>query len=956
MPDNNGDQPSDMNVKNIHATGIRTDSLNANQQNVGVLNVTRLDASTGETKSAATDAMNELRISTERDNRNILQMLEKNLKQMQAGSKDINAITDIINTTIDKLTQATEIGFNKAVTVSSSTSDNAMHNVETAIEALTRNLSQSLSTAETDRSTMLSKTIGDVSANVRMVQSASEHVSEIFKAVARSQSISPVLMGNRSPVTQQQINAAQEQRISELRTKMATAEGQEAAKLLDEFAALSATIDQTTKSASIMYRLLTSENSALGNIIGRGIIDKFQGNLLSTIHTLQNWSTNIVDISKVSRGGAEHFKTSLDIAATGAIGANTALLEFIPALTQGADSISSTFALVKYSMSNDLINPIGIMGGDLREVSKTMRNARVTLLGQGNGAINRLSTSASNEAIMGLYDLQRRLNIKADINDSRTLSVLGNQLSSMQIIATNTGSTVDEIIKMNSSVSKQIFDAASAGILTGRQADIYMKAQALLQGRGLTEMASLVKGLAESGGNANLYLSKNPDMATSLSASGTISSLYQLANMLNSATQTNAAFFTNLQRSAAGFKSQTQLGSVGSNVLSQSYQKLSGEAGRAATITTRTPELTITQRLFAHIQDIMTNYIGTTTGLVVSLGANTAALIANTLALGGFGRLGGIIKGLGGSILRMPKKMMGLFRGGAAAAGAAAGTSVGETVASSIGSAVSTSTENVMSRLVPNIATSVARITPTIIQTGGAAVASASSGLVRSAGGAIAGGVKAAGSLMPEVGAIAGATRGLGSMITRSLPVIGTIMGIYDAVNRISNGDILGGLWSGAAGVMATINPLVSAGMYAGLVGRDAYNAYNAYPSSAAAPATTASPLGGYTGQDPLSLAYPTDMGMSGQYTSSATVNNGIRNDTQQILWSTNQALYDLISISQNKLSLLRIIANNTSTGQTEIPTGFFDWLTGTAKAQIKQNDAKQAATYSAPSSDVKQK
>ena len=944
MPDNNGDQPSDMNVKNIHATGIRTDSLNANQQNVGVLNVTRLDAATGETKSAATDAMNELRISTERDNRSILQMLDKNLKQMRDGSKDVNAVAEIIRTTIDNLTQATEMGFNKAVAVSSSSSDEAMRNIETAIEALTRNLSQSLSTAESERGMIMSQTIGDVTASVGMVQTASQYVSEIFKKIERSQVISPVLMGSGSPVSQQQINAAQDQRIYELRTRLATAEGQEAVKLLNEFADLSATIDQTSKAVGTMYRLLTSENNALGNIVGRGIISKFEGNLLSTIHTLQSWTSNIVDISKVSRGGAEHFRTSLDIAATGAIGANTALLEFIPALTQGADSISSTFALVKYSMSNDLINPIGIMGGDIREVSRSMRQARMTLLSQGNGAINRLSTSASNEAIMGLYDLQRRLNIKADINDSRTLSILGTQLSSMQIIATNTGSTVDEIIKMNSNVSKQLFNAASAGILTGKQANTYMNAQALLQKRGLNEMASLVKGLAESGGNASLYLSKNPEMATSLAASGTIDSLYRLANLLNSSTQTNAAFFSDLQRSAAGFKSQTQLGAAGSVVLSQAYQNLSGEAGRAATITANPPELSMAQRLWARVQDIMTNYVGTTTSLVVSLGANTAALIANTIALGGFGKIGGIIKGLGGAILGMPKKMIGLFRGGAAAAGAAAGTSVGATVASSIGSAVTVSTENAMARVMPTITNSVAKISPTIIQTGGAA-ASASTGFVRSAGGAVASGVRAAGSLVPETGAIMGATRGLGSMITRSLPVIGTIMGIYDAVSRISNGDILGGMWSGAAGIMASINPLASAGMYAGLVGRDVYNSYSSTT-------TTASPIGGYTGQDPLTLAYPTDLG--GQYTSDATVNNGIRNDTQQLIWATNQALYDLISIAQSEVSILRIIANNTSTGQTEIPTGFFDWLTGTAKKEIKKNSAKQAATYSAPNGETK--
>ena len=478
----------------------------------------------------------------------------------------------------------------------------------------------------------------------------------------------------------------------------------------------------------------------------------------------------------------------------------------------------------------------------------------------------------------------------------------------------------------------------------GKQANTYMNAQALLQKRGLNEMASLVKGLAESGGNASLYLSKNPEMATSLAASGTIDSLYRLANLLNSSTQTNAAFFSDLQRSAAGFKSQTQLGAAGSVVLSQAYQNLSGEAGRAATITANPPELSMAQRLWARVQDIMTNYVGTTTSLVVSLGANTAALIANTIALGGFGKIGGIIKGLGGAILGMPKKMIGLFRGGAAAAGAAAGTSVGATVASSIGSAVTVSTENAMARVMPTITNSVAKISPTIIQTGGAA-ASASTGFVRSAGGAVASGVRAAGSLVPETGAIMGATRGLGSMITRSLPVIGTIMGIYDAVSRISNGDILGGMWSGAAGIMASINPLASAGMYAGLVGRDVYNSYSSTT-------TTASPIGGYTGQDPLTLAYPTDLG--GQYTSDATVNNGIRNDTQQLIWATNQALYDLISIAQSEVSILRIIANNTSTGQTEIPTGFFDWLTGTAKKEIKKNSAKQAATYSAPNGETK--
>jgi len=111
MPDNNGDQPTDMNVKNIHATGIQTESLNTNRQTVANMTVTRLDVATGEEKDASSDVMNELRIATERDNRTIINLLDKNLKQLKAEAKDVGNYTDSIAKTIEDLSNVTGMGY-----------------------------------------------------------------------------------------------------------------------------------------------------------------------------------------------------------------------------------------------------------------------------------------------------------------------------------------------------------------------------------------------------------------------------------------------------------------------------------------------------------------------------------------------------------------------------------------------------------------------------------------------------------------------------------------------------------------------------------------------------------------------------------------------------------------------------------------------------------------------------
>ncbi len=422
----------------------------------------------------------------------------------------------------------------------------------------------------------------------------------------------------------------------------------------------------------------TFKNDMAG-LVRAGYITQFTNNMRQAALTLNQFASRITDSRNITRFVTDKFNTYMRLSASGlADFADVFLTDFAPALIAGRDNLKDTLETVRKRMESGLISPIGLMGREIHDVGRTFRDVRESLDENFQfDVFQRMGFREANEAIVALYDSQRRANLNADINRVGVQRNMAGQLKILDLIAQNTGKTVEEIIKATQQDMRTTAQLEASGIITGAQRQRIDQIMKVLRGQGQEGLAQLLLDVARKGGNVEQYLGKNSELAVGLAGSGQIQSLRDLVALSESGLQ-GQALAEATGRVTRQFGVNPFLGGVGGEIYNEQLQKIFGEAGigRTEFRDERGADKDRIGGWFRWLGDVLRNVIPSASlALVGAIGANILALNANTIALGGrglFGSIGGMFgkgfKGLrgglgklGGGAMKMGGSMMGLM-------------------------------------------------------------------------------------------------------------------------------------------------------------------------------------------------------------------------------------------------------------------------------------------------------
>lgn len=618
--------------------------------------------------------------------------------------------------------------------------------------------------------------------------------------------------------------------------------------------------------------------ATLRNLFETGIFERLRGNLQNFADQIQSIGSNLVDMNKVVQGVTERFQQSMDAATSGIAEMSEVFFDFMPGLRRGGDNLVDTVNLIRNSLDNDLISAVGIVGGDLMEVSEAIHQTRMNLREQGVDAVDRLSFREMNEATLHILALERRRDISANLKDPITNRNIASQLEFAQLIATNTGRTADEVIKLNHDRARELANLEVGGILQGDDRENFERAINVFQSDpNLLPFAELLAGIGKSGGSVTAFLGQNPELASDFAASDQLGNLRNLVDAVHSGLQ-GEALVNALMNASSGFANNPFLGVAGSQVRTEEGLQLAGAGNFARTYEPPTePGRGIST--VRRVQDFVANNLAET-GIIVALGLNTAALLANNAALGGMGRIDRMLRNFGrrGSIRALGRSgLIGRAMGGARAGAAGGG---------------------LLARLGL-----------------GAGAAAAGAGAAGAAG-AAAGGAGRAG-----LGAAArGAGRaGLGAVL-RGIPGLGLLAGLgQGAYYGLVQGDWTSAALaagSGAASTLPGLGTAASLGLSAALVAREGTQAYNA----AQDPTAGGPPITPTVG--------PTSRGTP------STQNAGIRTEGQRLMVEHNRLLGRIITILEEQTGVFENIEANTTRVTAAPPAGWLDGLLGSDDAE----------------------
>jgi len=570
-----------------------------------------------------------------------------------------------------------------------------------------------------------------------------------------------------------------------------------------------------------------------------GVVEGIKANILDMVSSIQDVSKSLSNLSNVTDYVKDKFASGLDMAATGSISYASTLM---PQMFRNGDNLNDTFNLVK---SDGGI--IGAIGQDLQAVSENIRDARLSL--GGNSAVSHLNWKAASESMVGLFMLARRTDRHATLQDAQTRQNLDRQMNVYQTIATNTGKTVDEIIKSNADSAKRMANLVAAGGLDADVAKSLTAAHALFSQKGMSGLATLTEQLAQSGGNLTLWKANNTDEVSALQASGALDQVMRVMQAASNGTDQNQ-----LMSMISGIQAATHNNITIAANQNDTISNVMGDAGLAAQLiaTTNDQNLATTRGLGDWLDNI---FLPSEGKMIAALGANTLAVSANTLA-----QSWGLVKGVFGKLV----SLMGLFRG------------AGGVVASGSGMAA----------------------TRAALTGGSAVAATGSTAAVRAA-------------------LTSGAGMGLGKMLGKSflkkLPIIGAIMGLGLGAGRMLHGDFTGGALEMAGGLASGLLPGIGTAASFGIDG-----------------ILAARDAGAFGGDTIGASSIPHSSIVSPTHSSpNVTTNNGIRNDTQRMVMTTNQLLNRLVGLADDQLAAQKDIKQNTSASNIRTPPGFWDSVFG---------------------------
>lgn len=350
--------------------------------------------------------------------------------------------------------------------------------------------------------------------------------------------------------------------------------------------------------------------------------------------------------------------------------------DLFPAMLHGGDSLKRTLELVDNSLTNGLLNPLGIVGADLLDVAENLRDTRLGLRDNGSDAFLRMGAQEANTVLIELLTLERRRDVLAKLGQPQTNFRLNQQVDFLQMIATNTGKSVEELIKANRSTFSEGSNRVAAGILSAGSADSLGNAVLAFRESNMGRVAEFLEGIMRSGGSMELWMKNNDAAARDLAMMGLTGDMDRLQRMAQS-----GASVDDLMRHAASMQGRVRpTGLAGADQMSSFGYELAGEAGLARDQAMKqTPETSTFGWIMTALNDFRENMVPSgTTSMVAALLANTAALGINTIALLGGGgfltKMGGMIKGVMGAGAGAVGKGLGFIKGiGGAGAGLLAG-------------------------------------------------------------------------------------------------------------------------------------------------------------------------------------------------------------------------------------------------------------------------------------------
>lgn len=599
----------------------------------------------------------------------------------------------------------------------------------------------------------------------------------------------------------------------------------------------------------------------------RGVMTEF-GESINTINTqAQHLGRRLTDFGNITRAVTDKFNTYMNLSAAGLVDFKDILIDFFPSILGDRDNLASTFKVVKESMQSGLISPIGHFGETIMDVGKNFRSLRDQFDDRFNfDFFERMGFEEANASIVALYDSQRRANLNASIRDVNIQRNIAGQLKIMDVIAQNTGQTVEELIKMTRKDTRDTANLNAAGIISDFQKQNYDLIIKALRGSGQEATANMLMDVIRQGGSVEAYLGKNQETAQGLAATGNIDVLRRLAALGNQ-NMSEKDTLSQVGSITRDFGGGPQLGVAGAQVIDPNVQAIIGEAGlaRQKWLDGRGADQDTLGGFSRKVMDFFANVFPTqTTMMIAAIAANTVALIANTVALSK-GGIGGLFGGLGKGFSKMGKPFAAAGRGIAKGAGMLGGLA---------------GMSNAMDYV------------PVDSILNGKSLSPFKSGIEA--------GAKFAGK---------GMGKGLLKGLLKKIPLLGLGIGGFLAVQRLMDGDILGAggeLLSGAASLFPGLGTAASVAIDTGLAARDA----GVFGGSVAPAgmADMATPVNGNVSD----MTPPTKVG----------------EDTMlDLIKKQNQTLDDLRDLFQENNNISDVIKQNTA-GLRQREAGWFDSVT----------------------------
>lgn len=337
------------------------------------------------------------------------------------------------------------------------------------------------------------------------------------------------------------------------------------------------------------------------------------------------------------------YQNSMDAASAGIVNFSHLLTDEFTTILNKRDGLQATFELVKQSLQDGLVSPLISVNHSLDGLARDLRTNRFAIHDSGFNYSRRMDFETMNSVMMDMYDLQLRSGIREEFLSSYTRQNVMKQLSYLDLIAQNTGLTLEEIMKQTKQDREKFAELNAAAILSNDQRETFQRVHTTLTQLGQSGLADMIKGVAEAGGSFELYLSRNEDMV-----GGMVQIMPELRRLLTIA---NDKSLTDEELSEQMITLIKNLdpnlsGMVASEVVKEAVIKIFSERGKLFNRDGLGRDITMDEQgetsWIRSIGEFLKNtfpiasIVGVSTAIVANtlfLGKNTLALWANTKAL-----------------------------------------------------------------------------------------------------------------------------------------------------------------------------------------------------------------------------------------------------------------------------------------------------------------------------------